>query len=139
MRNLQIKTSIEKDTTLNFPVWHNNETKEAFLMYETVVLGAIKKRGHFKNYKKAQKAYVKHKQAVVSAKASLALLLNRTSKGLGKLKKLKKAKEAKAKSKEAKGATKVPKDPMKAAFQVDLEKAKKAAKDAQGAMTAAAS
>jgi hypothetical protein len=31
---------------------------------------------------------------------------------------------------EAKGATKVPKDPMKAAFQVDLEKAKKAAKDA---------
>jgi hypothetical protein len=50
-----------------------------------------------------------------------------------------KAKEAKAKSKEAKGATKVPKDPMKAAFQADLEKAKKAAKDAQGAMTNAAS
>ncbi len=50
-----------------------------------------------------------------------------------------KAKEAKAKSKEAKGATKVPKDPMKTAFQVDLEKAKEAAKDTQGAMTTAAS
>jgi hypothetical protein len=52
---------------------------------------------------------------------------------------LSKAKEAEAKSKEAKGATEVPKDPMKAAFQVDLDKAKKATEDAQGAMTAAAS
>jgi hypothetical protein len=52
---------------------------------------------------------------------------------------LKKAKEAEAKSKEAKGATKVAKDLMKAAFQVDLEKAKKAAEDAQGMMTTAAS
>ncbi len=51
----------------------------------------------------------------------------------------KKAKDAKAKSKEAKGATKVPKDPMRATFQADLEKAKNAAKDAQDAMTAAAS
>ncbi len=34
---------------------------------------------------------------------------------------------------------KVPEDPMKAAFQADLQKAKKAVKDAQGAMTAAAS
>jgi hypothetical protein len=34
---------------------------------------------------------------------------------------LKKAKEAEAKSKEAEGATMVPKDPMKAAFQVDVE------------------
>jgi hypothetical protein len=62
---------------------------------------------------------------------------------LRKLKKAKgaeaKAKEAEAKSKEAKGATKVPKDPMKAVFQFDLEKAKKASEDAQGAMTAAAS
>ncbi len=30
LRNLQIKTSLEKDTTLNFPVWHKNGTKEAF-------------------------------------------------------------------------------------------------------------
>jgi hypothetical protein len=113
-------------------------------MHVTVVLDAIKKRGHFKDYKKAQKAYVEHKQVVKSAKASLALL-NGTSQGSGNLRKTKKAKEAKAKAKEAKakakeakGATEVLKDPMKAAFQVDLEKAKKAAKDAQGTMTAAA-
>jgi hypothetical protein len=55
------------------------------------------------------------------------------------------AKEAKAKTpetksetKEAKGATKVTKDTMKAGFQADLEKAKKAVEDAKGAMTAAA-
>jgi hypothetical protein len=30
MKNLQIKMSIEKDTTLNFLVWYNNGTKEAF-------------------------------------------------------------------------------------------------------------
>ncbi len=75
---------------------------------------------------------------VKSAKASLALL-DGTSKWSGKSRKLKKAKEAKAKSKEAEGATKVPKDPMKAAFQVNLEKDKKAAKDAHGVMTTAAS
>jgi hypothetical protein len=88
---------------------------------------------------------MEHKQAVKSIKASLALL-DGTSEGSGKLRKPKKAKEAKAKakeakakSKEAKGVTKVPKDPMKDAFQVDLEKAKKATKDAQGAITTAAS
>jgi hypothetical protein len=64
MRNLQIKTSIKKDTTLNFSVWHNNGTKEAFLTHVTAVLDAIKKRGHFKDYKKAQKAYVEQKEAV---------------------------------------------------------------------------
>ncbi len=38
LRNLQIKTLLEKDTTLNFPVWHKNGTREAFLMHVTVVL-----------------------------------------------------------------------------------------------------
>ncbi len=41
-----------------------------------------------------------------------------------------KSMEARAKSKEAEGATKVPKDPMKASFQADHEKAKKAVEDA---------
>jgi hypothetical protein len=146
MQNLQIKTSLEKDITLNFPVWHKNGTREASLMHVTAVLDAIKKHGHFKDYKEAHKAYVEHKQAVKSAKAGLALL-DGSSKGSRKDHKAKKAeakakqakakaKEAKAKSKEAEGATKVPKDHMKATFQADLEKAKKAAKDA---MTAAAS
>ncbi len=33
LRNLKIETTIEKDTTLNFPVWHQNGTREAFLMH----------------------------------------------------------------------------------------------------------
>jgi hypothetical protein len=32
LQNLQIKTLLEKDTTLNFPVWHENGTRETFLM-----------------------------------------------------------------------------------------------------------
>ncbi len=47
LRNLEIKTTIEKDTTLNFPVWHENGTRKAFVMHVMGVLDAIKKRGHF--------------------------------------------------------------------------------------------
>ncbi len=47
LRNLEIKTTIEKDMTLNFQVWHKNGTRKAFLMHVTAVLNAIKKRGHF--------------------------------------------------------------------------------------------
>ncbi len=57
LQNLQIKTLLKKDTTLNFLVWHENGTHEAFLMHVTVVLDAMKKRGHFKDYNRAQKAY----------------------------------------------------------------------------------
>ncbi len=119
------------------------------MIHVTAVLGPIKKLGHFKDYKKAQKVYVVHKQVVKSLKVDLALL-NKTSKGPRKDCKAKKAtakakeakakaKEAVAKSREAKGETMVPKDPMKAAFQADLEKSKKAAKNFQGTMTNAAS
>jgi hypothetical protein len=137
MMNLQIKTSIEKDTTLNFPVWYDNGTKEAFLMHVTAVLDAIKKRGHFQAYVDTQKAYVEQKEAVKSARAGLALL-DGTSKGSGKSKKSKKAKEAEEKTKEADGATEVPEDPMKTNFLADLEKDKKTTKDTKGTMTAAA-
>jgi hypothetical protein len=51
LRNLEIKTTIKKDTTLNFPVWHKNGTRKAFLMRVMAVLDAIKKRGHFLDYK----------------------------------------------------------------------------------------
>jgi hypothetical protein len=61
MQNLQIKTLLEKDTTLDFLVWHKNRTREAFLMHVTMVLDAIKKCGHFKVNKKAEKAYVEAK------------------------------------------------------------------------------
>jgi hypothetical protein len=152
LRNLQIKTLLEKDTTLNFPVWHENGTQEAFLMHLTTVLDAIKKHGHFKDYNKAQKAYNEAKKAVELAEAGLALL-DGTSTGTRKnckKKVLAKAKECtkealakvpdpKSEAKEAEEATKVTKDMMKAGLQVDLEKAKQDQEIAQGAMTTAAS
>jgi hypothetical protein len=137
LRNLQIKTSLEKDTTLYFPVWHKNGTQEAFLMHVTGALDATKKRGHFNNYDKAQKAQDEAEKAVESAEAGLALL-DGTSAGTTskrKEKALAEAKEAAQKAlakvpgpeseaKEAEEATKVTKDTMKAGFQVDLEKVK---------------
>ncbi len=74
MRNLEIKTTIEKDTTPNFPVWHKNGTREAFLMHLMAVLEAIKKRGHFQDYKKAEKVHKEAKKAVESARAAISLL-----------------------------------------------------------------
>jgi hypothetical protein len=142
---------LEKDTTLNFPVWHKNGTQEAILMHVMAVLNAIKKRGHFKDYEKAERAYVEHKQVVELAKAGLALL-NKTSAGKKNRKKkaLAKAKEAakealakfpdpKSEAREAEEAPKVTKDTMRAGFQVDLEKAEEDQKIAKGAATAAAS
>ncbi len=55
LRNHEIKTTIEKDTTLNFPVWHENGTREAFLMHVMAVLDAIKKRGHFYDYRRLRR------------------------------------------------------------------------------------
>jgi hypothetical protein len=74
LRNLKIKTTMEKDTTLNFPVWHKNGMHEAFLMHMTAILEAIKKRGHFQDYKKAEKVQEEAKKAVESAGAALSLL-----------------------------------------------------------------
>ncbi len=59
---------------LNFLVWHKNGTREAFLMYMTVVLDAMKKHGHFNNYNRAKKAYKEAKKAAELAEAGLALL-----------------------------------------------------------------
>ncbi len=92
MRNLEIKTTIKKDTTLNFPVWHKNGTCKAFLMHVTVVLDAIKKRGHFLDYEKAEKVHDEAKKAVESARAGLSLLNGTVAKSRQFCKK--KAKEA---------------------------------------------
>jgi hypothetical protein len=151
LQNLQIKTSLEKDTTLNFPVWHKNGTREANLMHVMVVLDAMKKRGHFNNYDRAQKAYEEAKKVTELAEAGLALL-ERTSVGTTskrKKKVLKKTKEATKEAfvkahetkPEAKGAVEAPNVTeylMKDGFHADLEKAKQARETAQGAMTAAA-
>ncbi len=98
-------------------------------MHVTAVLDAIKKRGHFKDYEKAQKTHDKAKKAVESAEAGLALLKG-TSKGTSskrKKKALLKAKEAakealgkvpgpEKEAKEAEEATEVTNDTMKAGF-----------------------
>jgi hypothetical protein len=148
LRNLEIKTNIEKDTTLNFPVWHENGTREAFLMHVTAVLDAIKKRGHFQDYKKAEKVHKEAKKAVESARAALSLLDGSGTKAKRFHKKkarevaekaLAKALDSESEAKEAKEACKVNNDSMKAGFLEDLEKAKQAQSTAKGAMTTAAS
>jgi hypothetical protein len=74
MRNMEIKTQIKKDTMLNFPVWQENRTREAFLMHLTAVLDAIKKCGHFGDYEKAASKYKEANKAITSARAGLSLL-----------------------------------------------------------------
>jgi hypothetical protein len=148
LRNLKIKTTIKKDTMLNFPVWHENGTREAFLMHVTAVLDAIKKRGHFNNYKKAEKDYKEAKKAVESARAALSLLDGTRAKAKRSCKKKTKeaVKDATAKvldsesdAKEAKDAPEANDDPIKAGFLEDLEKAKQAQRAAKGRMNVAAS
>ncbi len=147
MRNLEIKTTIEKDTTLNFLVWHKNGTHEAFLMHVTAVLDAIKKHGHFLDYKKAEKVHKEVKTAVESARAGLSLLDGTRTKSRwfrkkkakeAAVKALAKAQDSKSEARETKEASKVNNDSMKAGFLEDLEKAKQAQSTAKGAMTAAA-
>jgi hypothetical protein len=41
IRSMEIKTTLEKDTTLKFTVWQENGTREAFSMHVTAVLNAI--------------------------------------------------------------------------------------------------
>jgi hypothetical protein len=151
LQKFQIKTLLEKDTTLNFLVWHKNGTREAFLMHVMAVLDAVKKRGHFNNYNRAQKAYEEAKKAAELAEAGLALLKGTSAgttsmckkKALAKAKEaakeaLAKAHETKPEARGAVEATNVTEDLMKDGFQADLEKAKQDRETAQGTMTAAA-
>ncbi len=120
-------------------------------MHVMVVLDAMKKRGHFKDYDRAQKAYEEAKKVAESAEAGLALLegtsaettSNRKKKALAKAKEaakeaLAKAQESKPETKDTEEAPRVTDNLMKAGFQADLEKAKQAQEISQGAMTAAA-
>jgi hypothetical protein len=112
LQNLQMKTLLDKDTTLNFLVWHENGTREASLMHMMVVLDAMKKRGHFKDYKWAQKAYEEATKAAVLVEAGLALLKGTSAGTTSKHKKKvltkanEAAKEALAKAQETKPETK---------------------------------
>ncbi len=148
MINLEIKTTIEKDTTLNFLVWHKNGTCKAFLMHMTAVLDAMKKRGHFHDYEKAKKAYGEVKKSVESARVGLSLINGTRARSRRFCKKkakeatekaLAKAQDSKSEAKEANEVTEVNNNTMKAGFQEDLEKAKQAQGIVKGATTAAAS
>ncbi len=168
MRNMEIKTTIEKDTTLNFPVWQENGTREGFLMHVTAVLDAIKKHGHFEDYDKAAFKYKEASEAIASARAGLSLL-EESEKKANKVKKKQKEKtkesektkegenmtpKAPAKAPEPKTPAKAAEptaaaqeaavapaadDQMKASLLSDLEKAKQAQRIAKGAKTVAAS
>ncbi len=74
MHNMEIKMTIEKDTTLNFPIWQENGTREGFLMHMTAVLDAIMKHGHFEDYDKATFKYKEANKAIASTRAGLSLL-----------------------------------------------------------------
>ncbi len=148
MRSMEIKTTLEKDTTLNFAVWQKNATREAFLMHVTAVLDAIKKRGHLDDYEKAVWQYEKAKEAVDSTRAGLLLLGESVRKSSKEKKKTKegkmvapaKAPEPVSAAKEAEVASApAANDDTKASFSSDLEKAKQAQRIAKGAMTHAAS
>jgi hypothetical protein len=117
-------------------------------MHVTAVLDAMKKRGHFKDYDRAQKAYEEAEKAAESAEAGLALLEGTSAGATSKCKKkvlvkakeatkeaLAKAQETEPETKEAEETPKVTDNSMKAGFQADLEKAKQAQETAQGAMT----
>jgi hypothetical protein len=121
-------------------------------MHVMAVLVAIKKRGHFKDYDKAQKEYNAAKKAIVAARAGLSLLngtgvgskIHCKKKALAKAKEatkeaLAKAQDSESETNKADKATKMTNDTMKAGFQEDLEKAKQAQETTKGTMTAAAS
>ncbi len=159
MRNMEIKTTLEKDTTLNFPVWQENGTHEGFLMHVTAVLDAVKKGGCFVDYNKAAFKYKEASEAIASARAGLSLLEESKKKASKAKKKQKERTKESEKTKEGKDVTpkapgKAPEpeaaaqeaavapavdDQMKASFLSDLEKAKQAQRIAKGAKTAAAS
>jgi hypothetical protein len=120
-------------------------------MHVMAVLDAMKKRGHFKGYDRAQKAHDEAKKAAESAEARLALL-DRTSAGttskrekkaLAKAKEAAKEAHAKAQetnteTKDAEEAPKLTDVSIKAGFQADLEKAKQAQETAKGKISTAA-
>jgi hypothetical protein len=145
LRNLEIKTTIKKDTMLNFQVWHKNGTRKAFLMHVTAVLNAIKKRGHFYDYKKAAKDHKESTKAVEAARAALSLLGRPGAKAKKLHKKIKEVKkdatakvqDSESDAKEAKDAPEAD-DEMKAGFLGSLEKAKQSQRTAKGAMIIAA-
>ncbi len=74
-----LKTTMGVDAEFCLPIWHCG-THKAFLMYVSSALNAIKKRGTFKAYKEAHKAYLEQRKVAKQAKANMALFTTPTSK-----------------------------------------------------------
>jgi hypothetical protein len=109
-------------------------------MHVMAVLDAIKKRGHFFNYEKAEVVHKAAKKFIESARAGLALLDGTRTKSKQFCKKkareavekaLAKAQDSKSEAREAKEASELNNKSMKAGFQDDLEKAKQVLPRAQ--------
>ncbi len=109
---MEIKTTIEKDTTLNFPIWQENGSRKGFLMHVTAVLDAIKKRDHFEDYDKAAFKYKEASEAIASARTGLSLL-EESEKKANKVKK-KQKKKTKESEKTKEGENMTPKAPANA-------------------------
>ncbi len=75
-----LKIIIGVDVELRLPIWHCG-TCNAIQMHVSLALNANKKRGTFKAYKEAHKAYVEQKELAKQAKAALALFTAPTSEG----------------------------------------------------------
>jgi hypothetical protein len=95
----------------------------------TAVLDAIKKHGHFLDFKKAEKVHKEAKKAVESARAGLSLIDGTGTKSRwfrkrkakeATEKSLAKAQESESEAREAKEASEVNNDSMKAGFLEDL-------------------
>ncbi len=123
-----LKTTIRVDAKLRLPIWHCG-THEAFLMHVSSALDAIKKRGTFKAYKEAHKAYVEQREVAKQAKAALALFTAPTSKGEKDSKKASGKESSKKSSEKEKASEREPK-------KKSLEKKKTSKKTKEGATLA---
>jgi hypothetical protein len=137
-----LKTTIGEDAELRLPIWHCG-TRKAFLMHVSTALDAIKKRGTFKAYKEACKAYVEQGEAVKQAKAALALLTAPTSEGAkdsdkASGKNCSGKEKASQKTKEGAALANAPAQELWAEYQADYNKAKSAAETAKNKRKAAA-
>jgi hypothetical protein len=99
-----LKTTIRVDAELRLPIWHCG-TREVFLMHVSSVLDTIKKRGTFKAYKEAHKAYVEHCKVAKQAKANMDLFTTPTSEGKKASRKAAKKASKKASEKTSKKAS----------------------------------
>ncbi len=102
-----LKTTIGVDAELHLCIWHC-VTCKAFLMRVSSALDAIKKRGTFKAYKEAHKAYVEQLKVAKQGKAALTLLTAPTSKAEKDSKKTSGKESAKKSSEKEKASEKEP-------------------------------